>query len=120
MSAWNFTEAEKAAALSMPVVSAWVVVPVEPTLDMCSVARTEHGLLLISEARRIYKSAVSARPTGPDVPLLIDASELEMFKQCQRLLYGFMLDTNAIGLTGAAENLARGIKEQVITQEKAK
>lgn len=50
---------------------------------------------------------------------VIATAELEMFKQCRRLLYGFMLDTNSIGLTGAAENLARGIKEQAIAQEKA-
>ena len=37
-------------------------------------------------------------------------------KVAQRLIYGFMLDCNAgIGLLGAAENLARGIKEHAAT-----
>lgn len=64
-----------------------------------------------------FKASMKAIESGAAV--VIDASELEMFKQCQRLLYGFMLDTNAIGLTGAAENLARGIKDHAITPEKA-
>jgi hypothetical protein len=31
--------------------------------------------------------------------------------QCRRLLYGFMLDCNAVGLEQAAKNLHKGMKQ---------
>lgn len=41
----------------------------------------------------------------------IDPAAWGAEREALRLIHGFMLDTNAIGLTGAAENLARGIKQ---------
>lgn len=39
-------------------------------------------------------------------------------REAQKLIYGFMLDCNAIGLHGAAENLHRGIKEAAKRHER--
>jgi len=40
-----------------------------------------------------------------------DLDALDFAREASRLLYGFMLDVNAIGQHGAGENLVRGIKE---------
>lgn len=34
-----------------------------------------------------------------------------LLRACQRRIHGFMLDCNAIGLLGAAENLHKGLKQ---------
>lgn len=59
----------------------WAVVPVEPHLGMCSAGRNAAELPLIADARKCISAAIAARPTGPDVPLLIDASELAALRR---------------------------------------
>lgn len=49
--------------------------------------------------------------------------EAEIYKpvvsdyQCRRLLYGFMLDCNAVGLEQAAKNLHKGMKQAANSNE---
>lgn len=40
----------------------------------------------------------------------ISAEAIEFARNASRLLHGFMLDCNAVGVHAAGENLARGIK----------
>ena len=70
----------------------WVVVPVDPTEEMLSAFTPMKLNATVSAdggiAERIYQNwahwqwadVLFARPTGPDVPVLIDAGELEQMK----------------------------------------
>ena len=46
--------------------------------------------------------------------LSLSEGTIEFAQAASRLLYGFMLDVNAIGVQGAGENLVRGIKHRGI------
>lgn len=45
--------------------------------------------------------------------------EVEVQAACQMMIVGFMLDCNAIGIPGAAENLVRKIKDRAALTEQA-
>lgn len=70
----------------------WVVVPVEPAQEMlwreeapfepwrvCKKCGTETGMSKNSQTK-FWNAMLAARPTGPDVPVLIDAGELERLR----------------------------------------
>lgn len=45
--------------------------------------------------------------------LSVNAETIEFARSASRLLYGFMLDCNSVGVHAAGENLARGLKHQM-------
>jgi hypothetical protein len=58
------------------VSASWVVVPVEPTDEM------EHAAdLALDRFTLEWQAAIDARPTGPEVPTMIDPQELAELKR---------------------------------------
>ena len=45
--------------------------------------------------------------------LSVNAETIEFAQSASRLLYGFMLDCNSVGVHAAGENLARGLKHRM-------
>lgn len=45
--------------------------------------------------------------------LSVNIETIEFARSASRLLYGFMLDCNSVGVHAAGENLARGLKHQM-------
>ena len=77
-------------------------------------AETDHRDLydrVVAILADVWDHSESIDDSAYDVIDLISLPTDETCKAAQRLIHGFMLDCNAIGLQGAAENLHRGIKQ---------
>lgn len=70
----------------------------------------------LPEKVRALKQA--QQPAALAVPAEADAEALDFARKASRLLYGFMLDTNAIGPKEAGVNLARSIKAMLAAAER--
>lgn len=93
-------------------VNEWVCVPREATEMMRNWGVTAWNFN-VSTPKNVYEAMLAAAPTPAPVP--VDPAELEAMRAAQRLIYGFMLDVNVIGISAAAAlNLTRGIKAHAL------
>lgn len=62
-----------------------------------------------------YRERPQGHPQAADEleRLGVNAETIEFARSASRLLYGFMLDCNSVGVHAAGENLARGLKHQM-------